>query len=63
MMDLRQFEALALQIEQLGYPPETAADFAAAIGDTPELDADGLVVVRDATGAVVARLSLPGFLR
>lgn len=41
--------------------PATAADYAARIGDTPELvsaDSD-LVIVRDDSGAEIARIHLP----
>jgi hypothetical protein len=40
---------------------ETAAWYADLIGDSAEVDADGLFVVRDFNnGVIVARVSIPG---
>ena len=52
------FTRLVTAIERLGFDEETAADYAARIGDTPCLDESGLVVVSDATGRELARLRL-----
>ena len=40
-------------------PLETAGQYAALIGDTPELDAKGSVVVRTDTGEILARVRIP----
>jgi hypothetical protein len=55
------FDALVDEIMALGYGEETAADYAARIGDTPELAEDGRIVVRDDAGNEVARLKLKFF--
>jgi hypothetical protein len=38
---------------------ETAGDYAARIGDTPEIDDNGRAIVRDDNGAEIARITLP----
>ena len=38
---------------------ETASQYAAIVGDTPELADDGRVIVRDDSGAELARIILP----
>lgn len=38
---------------------ETASDYAARIGDTPEIDDNGRAIVRDDNGAEIARITLP----
>lgn len=40
-------------------PLETAGHYAALIGDTPELDEEGLVVVRTDTDEILARVRIP----
>ena len=41
---------------------ETAAWYADLVGDSAEVDADGLVVVCDPNiGKIIARVSIPGF--
>ncbi|MFZ4779046.1 MAG: hypothetical protein ACOYM3_27080 [Terrimicrobiaceae bacterium] len=40
-------------------PFETASHYAALIGDTPELDEEGLVVVRTDADAILARVRIP----
>jgi hypothetical protein len=57
-MTEEQFRALIKEIQSLGYDEETAGDFAVIVGDTPALDENGLVVVRDGAGKVLARLKL-----
>ena len=53
---------LASEIMALGYDEETAGTYAALIGDTPEFDADGLVIVQDGEKEL-ARLKLRYFDR
>lgn len=49
--------------KQLGIPREKALQYANAIGDTPEIDDDGLVVIRDfLTDEIIERVSIPGIL-
>lgn len=50
--------AHALQMAN-GLSEETALDYMARIGDTPELAADGKVIVRDDRGTEIARVILP----
>jgi len=57
MMTEEQFSRLVDAIMALGYDEETAADYAARIGDTPVRDENGLTVVDD--GGVIVRLNLP----
>jgi hypothetical protein len=42
-----------------GLDPETAERYANAIGDTPEVDAQGLVVIRNGRGEIIDRISIP----
>jgi hypothetical protein len=54
------FDAVAHEIAATNnLPIETALGYAAYIGDTPELADDGRVVVRDESGAELARIILP----
>lgn len=55
---------LASQLQTLAKVDDaTALRYANAIGDTPEIDADGQTVIRDfATGEVIDRVSIPAFL-
>lgn len=47
----------------LGIPREKALQYANAIGDTPEIDDDGRVVIRDfLTNEIMERVSIPGIL-
>jgi hypothetical protein len=50
--------ARALQIAN-GLSEETALDYMARIGDTPELAEDGRVIIRDDSGQEIARLIFP----
>ena len=53
------FESFAREIASLNnLSIETARDYAALIGDTPELDGEGLVVVRDADDKEIVRIRL-----
>ena len=58
MLTEKGFNRLVTAIERLGFDEETAAHYAARIGDTPCLDESGLVVVTDETGRELARLRL-----
>ncbi len=51
-----EFTAAVDRVVAMGYDRETAAYYVSRIGDTPELDAAGKVVVRDHDGNVVAVL-------
>jgi hypothetical protein len=44
--------------KELGLDAKTALKYADFIGDTPEVDADGKVVIRDTKNRIVARLSI-----
>lgn len=58
--DQESFEAFAraiADVNKLEY--DLAADYAARIGDTPELDEQGRAIVRDDNGAEIARITLP----
>jgi hypothetical protein len=44
-------------------PMEMALQYACLIGDTPELDGHGNLVVRDHAGAEIARFPIQGELR
>jgi hypothetical protein len=61
-LDERAFDELAKEIAALNaISEETAQDYVARIGDTPELlspDSD-LVIVRDDNGAEIARIIFP----
>ena len=59
-MSDEEFNELAAEIEKLGYDAETAAYYAARIGDRPILDENGLVVVQRGR-EVLARLKLKFF--
>ena len=61
MMTDEDLKALAHEIAALGYDHETAKYWAALIGDTPIVDEDGLLVVVDEDGTVLARLKLDYF--
>jgi hypothetical protein len=43
----------------LGISAEKADRYANAIGDTPEVDASGLVVIRDERNVIIDRISIP----
>jgi hypothetical protein len=60
MYDQESFEAAARAIAAANnIELDLALDYLALIGDTPELDANGLVVVRDDNGNELARITLP----
>ena len=53
-------EALAELIQRsTGLDRQTAEQYANAIGDTPEVDSEGLVVIRDLQGKIIDRVSIP----
>ena len=56
MMDFDDFKKLAALIEAAGVSADNAGDYAAWIGDTPEITPEGMVVVRDEDGAEVDRI-------
>jgi hypothetical protein len=59
MMTIQNLRNLAARIErELGLPPEKAMEYADAIGDTPEIDPDGKVVIRDWSNKVIDRISI-----
>lgn len=59
MMTIETLRNLAAQIErELGLPPEKAMEYADAIGDTPEIAADGKIVIRDWNNKVIDRISI-----
>ncbi len=55
-LEFSQFNALVDHLIAQGYDEETAADYVARVGDIPELDDDGNVVVRDDARQIIARL-------
>ena len=61
MLTAAQFAALVSAIEREGIDPITAELYAILIGDTPERDEFGKVIVRGDNGNVMARLTLDGF--
>jgi phosphoserine phosphatase len=59
MMTIATLRELAARIErELGLSPDKAMEYADAIGDTPELDAAGKVVIRDWSNKVIDRISI-----
>ena len=51
------FEAAIRELARLNHLDlETAGDYMVRIGDTPELAADGRIIVRDDTGKEIARV-------
>ena len=58
MLSEEQFYALMERIERLGYDEETAARFAARIGENPCRDEQGRIIVRDTQGREETRLVL-----
>ena len=61
MFSEADFNTAAAELAQLnGISAELAADYLARIGDTPELaEEDAHAIVRDDTGAEIARVRLP----
>jgi hypothetical protein len=60
MMTESQFKKLAQDLARLNnLSPEIAGRYAVLIGDTPEMDEDGLLVVRDNAGDILATLVAP----
>ncbi len=54
------FEEFIRAIARLNdLPLDVAGDYAAQIGDTPALDEDGLAVITDDAGQVIARVRIP----
>ncbi len=45
---------------ELGFDPEKALRYADWIGDDPQLDEDGLVIVRNAQLEIIDRIAIPG---
>lgn len=60
-MDRESFDRLVTEVMAQGYSEETAAYFAQLIGDTPEVDEQGRVVVRGQAHTELARLALRFF--
>lgn len=44
-MNLEDFKLLSAEIRSQGYPAETASHYASLIGDTPIVDAHGMIIV------------------
>lgn len=60
-MNETDFNAAARALQRAnGLSEETALDYMARIGDTPEVAADGRVIVRADDGSELARVILPG---
>ena len=60
MLDLSKFdEQSAALAEANGIPLYLAGHYMALIGDTPEIDDDGKLIVRDANDDEIARLMAP----
>jgi hypothetical protein len=55
MLDRKAFDALVDEIQTQGYDEETAAHYAALIGDTPCAAEDGRIVITE-DGKEIARL-------
>lgn len=60
MMDENTFNELVDEIMSKGYDEATAAKYASIIGDTPLVDENGAVVIKD-KGKELARLKLKFF--
>jgi len=58
MLTKKGFNRLVTAIERLGFDEETAAQYAARIGDTPCVDESGRVGVTEETGRELAQLRL-----
>jgi len=56
MMEFDAFSELVAEIMAQGFDENTAAYYAARIGDIPIIDAQGNVVVQDESGHTIARL-------
>ena len=56
MLTMLQFDALVSELLRLGFDEEAASRHAARIGDTPETDEQGRVVIRDEAGRILVRL-------
>lgn len=56
MMSERDMEELVAALVARGLATDVAQDYAVWIGDTPEVDTDGLWVVRNDAGVVVDRI-------
>lgn len=54
------FQEFAKELAELnGLPLDVALRYASHIGDTPEIDKDGLVVVRTGSNQILARVKMP----
>ena len=62
MLNSDAFNKLVDEIMSKGVDEDTAARFAALIGDTPIADKDGNILVIEG-GKVLARLSIGGFFK
>jgi uncharacterized membrane-anchored protein len=58
-LDIPAFSAKLQNL--LGIPADKADQYANTIGDTPEVDANGLVVIRDEKNEIIDRISIPLF--
>ena len=56
MITPENFKRIVAAIQAQGYDEATAGHYAALIGDTPRLDADGNILVIDETGKEIARV-------
>lgn len=56
-MNKEAFKKLAQKIVRTGIDEATAAHYAAIIGDTPMVDKDGNIVIKE-DGKIVARLKI-----
>lgn len=60
MLTPKEFDEQAAELASANHlSTELASKYAALIGDTPELDDQGKVIVRDENGFELARLSFP----
>lgn len=60
-MDFDAFSELVDAIKALGYDEDTASHYAALIGDCVCIDENGMTLVLDKDGAVLATLDLREF--
>ncbi len=61
MTTLEGIRELAAHLErELGFDPEKAFRYADWIGDDPQIDGDGLVIIRNAELQIVDRIANPG---
>jgi predicted ribosome quality control (RQC) complex YloA/Tae2 family protein len=62
MSEFDEFSKFVDEIMAQGYTEDQASEFASLIGDTPEIDEHGNVIVTDEQGQIIATLKPLKFL-